>query len=259
MNALIEKTATALQTIDGDNVVAITPMAMIAQAVTKGADLTMIERLMALQERVEANDARKAYVSAMAEFKTVEISIVKDKQVSFESRNNDKGKTEYKHATLGSIAETVGPILAKFGLSYRWETEQLEGGVVQVTCIVRHTLGHSESTTLRAGLDQSGGKNNIQALGSSVSYLQRYTLMSALGLASSEMDDDGAGSDDLGLIDMDMVRRLQEALANAGGDLPAFCKYMRVSALAEIKINDLQRAWEAINRKAMARDLEEPK
>ena len=42
-------------------VVAITPMQMIAQAVAQGADIDKLQKLMDLQERWEANEARKAY------------------------------------------------------------------------------------------------------------------------------------------------------------------------------------------------------
>jgi hypothetical protein len=40
--------------------------------------------------------------------------------------------------------------------------------------------------------DTSGGKNNIQAKGSTMTYLQRYTLNLALGICTED-DNDGAG------------------------------------------------------------------
>jgi hypothetical protein len=65
---------------------------------------------------------------------------------------------------------------------------------VKVTCKLTHKQGHSEEVTLEAPLDTSGGKNNIQAMGSSVSYLERYTLLAITGLATKEQDDDGAST-----------------------------------------------------------------
>ncbi len=44
----------------------ITPQQMLAIAVQQGADLQKLEKLMELQERWEKNQARKAYVAAMA-------------------------------------------------------------------------------------------------------------------------------------------------------------------------------------------------
>ena len=65
---------------------------------------------------------------------------------------------------------------------------------MRVTCILTHVKGHRERTSLQAGLDQSGAKNNIQALGSTVTYLQRYSLLAAVGLATREQDNDGGGA-----------------------------------------------------------------
>jgi hypothetical protein len=44
---------------------------------------------------------------------------------------------------------------------------------------------------LQADNDQTGNKNPIQALGSAVSYLQRYSVLCLLGLACADADDDG--------------------------------------------------------------------
>jgi hypothetical protein len=49
---------------------------------------------------------------------------------------------------------------------------------------------------MEAGADVSGKKNAIQSVASSITYLSRYTLLAATGLAAVDMpDDDGAGYD----------------------------------------------------------------
>jgi len=169
---------------------AITPMVMLHMAVQQGADIDKLEKLMALQERYEKNEATKAFNQAMGEFKALGITVSKDSRVSY---TTDKGTTEYVHASLGNVCNVLGPAMAKYGLSYRWSTNQGEGGRIKVTCIISHRLGHSESVSLESGPDTSGGKNNIQAIGSTVQYLQRYTLLAATGTAT-EYDDDGRGS-----------------------------------------------------------------
>jgi hypothetical protein len=58
-----------------------------------------------------------------------------------------------------------------------------------VTCHVSHEKGHRESTSLTGPEDVSGGKNPIQTIGSTVTYLQRYTMVSALGLSTADQDD----------------------------------------------------------------------
>jgi hypothetical protein len=166
------------------------PMQMLAAAVAKGVDTEQLKSLMDLQERWERNEARKAFVSAMNAFKANPPEIVKNKLVSFQTA---KGKTEYKHALSGAASEQIGAALAEHGISHRWEVEQLEGGKIRVTCILTHALGHSERVSLSASPDDSGGKNSIQAIGSAVSYLQRYTLFAANGLVPKDADDDATG------------------------------------------------------------------
>jgi len=169
------------------------PAALIQYAMEKGADIEKLEQLYALQLRFEGNEARKAYVAAMARFKKNPPEIVKDKLVTFKT---DKGVTSYTHATLGEVCEKIVAGLAEHGFSHRWIPARLDGGMIEVSCVITHELGHSEETTLSAGLDQSGGKNNIQAMVSTKTYLERHTLLAATGLATRDMDDDdGRGSE----------------------------------------------------------------
>lgn len=168
-----------------------TPTMMLAMAVERGASLDYIEKLMALQERWEANEARKAFTQAMTAFKAEPLEIFKRKQVSFTTRDGDT--TSYKHAELSDVTGVIVPAMARHGLSHRWDVKQETGRVI-VTCTVTHRQGHAESVTMDAPPDASGKKNSIQQVASSVTYLQRYTLLAAAGMATtSEDDDDGAG------------------------------------------------------------------
>lgn len=166
---------------------AITPMGMIQLAIQQNADIDKLARLMELHERWEKNEARKAYDVAMTAFKRNPPGIQKNKHVRFDTQ---KGVTEYDHATLDHVTDSISERLSAYGLSHRWEVSQKEDGI-SVTCIIRHELGHSESTTLKGPADMSGGKNAIQAIGSAVTYLQRYSLLAATGLAAKNGDDDG--------------------------------------------------------------------
>lgn len=192
MTNVADNPLVAVTRVDEPTAIAITPMGMLQIAVEKGASVEQLERLMALQERYEANEAKKEFVSAMTRFKENPLVIEKNATVDFTST---KGRTHYKHATLANVCDVIGPVLSSVGISHRWETEQLpEGGAIRVTCILTHARGHSEKVFLQAGRDESGNKNNIQAVGSTVTYLQRYTLLAATGMAvADQRDDDGSG------------------------------------------------------------------
>ena len=175
-------------TVDERQAVAVNPLAMVADAVQRGTDPATIKALMDLAERHEANEARKAYEEAISRFKANPPEIHKTKSVSY-----GHSKAAYKHATLTDVSQIIGAALAKVGISHRWETEQLDGGIIRVACILTHVSGHSTRTTLQASPDTSGSKNSIQAVGSTVSYLSRYTMLAATGMAVSDGDSDDDG------------------------------------------------------------------
>ena len=162
------------------------PMDYASQFLKDGGDLANLEKMMELQERHEANQARKAYHVSMSNFKKNPPQLYKTKAVSF-------GTTSYNHASLGNITELINSALAEHGLTASWKNDQTNG--IQVTCTITHILGYSESTSLISPPDTSGGKNSIQAIGSTITYLQRYTLLALTGLAAHDQDDDGKGSD----------------------------------------------------------------
>lgn len=164
----------------------VTPMQMLAMAVEKGTSIEQLTQLMALQERWEANEARKAFVQALNAFKSDPPTVLKNKDVAF-------GNTSYSHATLDHVSRVVGESLAKHGLAHRWDIHQ-DQARIKVACILTHTLGHSERVEMESGADTSGSKNSIQAIASAVTYLQRYTLLAATGMAAGGTDDDGAAS-----------------------------------------------------------------
>jgi hypothetical protein len=172
----------------------VTPMHMLQVAVSQGADLQKLEQLMALQQRWEANEARKAFDAATAAFKANPPAIVKNKLVDFAT---SKGRTTYRHATHDEVTNKITAALAPHGLSHRWDVEQADNGAIRVTCILTHAAGHSERVSMHASRDDSGNKNSIQQLGSAVTYLQRYTLLAVTGLTTADMrdvDDDGRGA-----------------------------------------------------------------
>lgn len=168
----------------------ITPSAMLATALAQGAPIELLEKLMALQERHEANQARKAFESAMALAAGEMPQILKSKVVDF---TTPKGRTHYKYEALDDVLDAVRPVLARHGLTARFRTDLGEGGRLVVTCRIVHAAGHFEENTLSAPRDESGQKNYIQSVGSTLSYLARYSLKAALGLAAS-VDDDGQAS-----------------------------------------------------------------
>lgn len=184
MPAIQPQAATALATAQ-DNPY----MRMAEMALSKGA-VDQLDKLLDLQLRWDAEQQRKAFVAAMSEFKQEAggLTIAKSKHVSFTTA---RGKTEYDHAELHDITRALVPVMARHGLSHRWTVSQ-QGSAITVECVISHRDGHSERVAMTAPPDDSGGKNSIQSIASTKSYLERYTLLAATGIATGgEIDTDG--------------------------------------------------------------------
>lgn len=164
------------------------PSALLQLAVKQNLDIEKLEKLMQLQERWQAQQARKEFLSEISHFQANCPTLEKTKKVDF--ANKSGFRTKYSYASLGDIVEQIKKPLSDAGLSFRWEIKDIDNKI-EVTCIVSHLTGHSERTTMSATKDESGGKNEIQQRGSSITYLQRYTLIAALGISTADEDTDG--------------------------------------------------------------------
>lgn len=216
---------------------AVTPMAMLNQAVANGASLDVVKGLMDLYERWEAGRARKAFEAAVSAAKGEIPPIIKNRIVDFTSA---KGRTNYRHEDLAAIASVVDPILNRHGLSYRHRAGQ-DGNKLRVTCVLSHRDGYSEETWLEATEDHSGNKNGIQAIGSTATYLQRYTLKLALGIAVSN-DDDGKAAAVEETISKEQEQELVNLLIEVGGDPIRFNHWLRVDRLSDLPANCFEKA-----------------
>ena len=159
------------------------PTYLLQIALQNDADLDRLEKLMQLQDKWNREQAKKAFYEAKAGFMGEKPAIPRTKK----SHNNT-------YAPLGIIQVNIDPIVSKWGFSYRWTKEQGEN-CMTVNCIITHKEGHSEVTSMTGPYDDSGKKTRIHSIGSSDTYLKRYTLTSAFGLTVDD-DDDGNGTKD---------------------------------------------------------------
>ena len=198
-----------------------TPMQLMEIAINKGVDADTLGKLMDLQLRWDAEQQRKAYIEAMAIFRANPPEIKKTKKVQYKD-------VTYYHAELDKTVELISEALGKVDIRPSWRTSDT-GGKITVTCVLTHKLGHSEDVaTLQGPPDVTGSKNNVQAIGSTVTYLQRYTLLAGTGLAAEGQDDDGK----------------TEGIGS--GEIEMHCKAMR----SAVNIGDLMEAFKACHGKA---------
>jgi hypothetical protein len=174
-----------------------TGLALVVErlAANPDVDVLKLEKIIELQERLLASQAKAAFDAAFALMQP-EIPEIDEKGRLI---NHKTDTLQSMYAKNEDIQKVLRPILARHGFSLSFRTEWLDERTVVVFGILSHRDGHSRESTFRSKADDSGNKNAIQALGSTISYGHRYTTTDLLNITSREpgrgADDDGASSE----------------------------------------------------------------
>ena len=207
----------------------------------KDIDIKQLEGLFELQIKYDQEIARKAFHSAKSRFASMAKTIMHDEEADFEVAGR---QTKYGYATLAASLDQIRTGLTECGLHVGWKTDDSgEGGNVRVTCFLTHELGHQEETSLSASREAgkgSTGMNSLQAVKSTVSYLERITLYALLGLASKGDDDDGKGADEVAVISKQQVKSLTTKIAKVGAETDKLLALFEIKALADLKVDQYQ-------------------
>jgi hypothetical protein len=164
----------------------VNPEVLILTAIEKNVPVETLERLLAMRDKLVAEQSRNAFYNDLAKFQRECPVIVKDKDVM----NKDGRSVRYRYAPLDSIVRQIGTRLADCGFSYQFVTSS-ENQCVEVTCHARHRMGHTESTTFTSNIDPQAFMNLAQKFGSALTFGKRYAFLAAFGIMTGEDDDDG--------------------------------------------------------------------
>jgi ERF superfamily len=212
-----------------------TVLALIERvALDPSAGVEKLERLAAMYERLKAKEAELAFNTAKSRIlkKLAGIKIVKNRPVLPESDkgNSQKGVSEaFKYAPLEEIDKHLRPLLVEEEMDLSYSDEPWEGGGILVRGRLKHLPGgHYEDSFMPAPLDTTGGKSNVQAVGSTNSFLRRYVACNIFNIVVVGDDDDGNG----GTIDEAQTKTIVELIKTAKVG-PKFLKYMRAQSVEE--------------------------
>ena len=151
-----------------------------AAARDPNVDIDKMERLLAMQERVQARDAKIAYTSALAAMQPKLPTITRRGTITITDKNDRKTVIQSTpYALWEDINDGVRPMLAEHGFALSFRSGMTEDGRLTVTGILSHRDGHQEENTITLAHDSSGSKNAVQAVGSSMAYGKRYTAHDA--------------------------------------------------------------------------------
>lgn len=156
----------------------------------------VVAAFIGMQERLEDRQAEREFNTAFLRLQARLPRIKKNGTLEYPVDKNkpDGPKRKISNFTrYEDIDAAIRPLLDEegFAVSFNTSPRSGDGGGLLVTCILRHSGGHSTQTSIPVPLDTSGGKNNLQGYGSTMKYGQRYALTAALNIVSEGVDDDG--------------------------------------------------------------------
>ena len=159
-------------------------------AADPNVDPARLEKFLQIGRELQADKAKQQWAIAFRSAKD-EID-----NIEFTKRGHIvyKDGSVVKFMQYDDIAEAVKPILKKYQLtsSYTYRHEATPPKTICVLTLL-HSGGHSEKfeSIPMPMLDQSGGKTDIQAAGSIMTYGRRYAIQAAFDIVAAGQDDDG--------------------------------------------------------------------
>ncbi len=197
-------------------------------------DIDKMERLIAMQERVQDRRAEVSYHASLAEMQP-ELPIITENG----GIKNKEGKVQSTYALWEDINEEIRPILAKYGFSLSFKGQRQNDQQITIG-ILAHREGHKETTEVSLPLDTSGSKNAVQAVGSSKSYGKRYAAFDLLNITTRGEDDDGAKAGTSHPISVKQYDELLREISRVGSTTEEFVAFLKTQKkLATDDLGDL--------------------
>jgi hypothetical protein len=209
-------------------------------------DVSKLERLLAIQERLLADQRRQSYLAALARLQARLPQIAKSGRIT-----DRDGEVRNKYAKIEDVDVAIRPLCAEEGFSFSFDSKGGTGGV-EYSCAMHHRDGHTEVKTLVLPLDSGAGRNAVQSAGSSLSYAKRYLLGMHLHLVTRDEDDDGNGIN-RAPITAEQAAHLRSSLAEARGNEARFLNWLAVPTFEDIPAANYDRALRFIAEKGKAK------
>lgn len=227
-------------------------MSIIQHAMTSpDFKIDQLQMLLEFQKGLMATQAEIDFNSAMSRLsgKIAGVKIVRTRTVSYKDKQSGKLEEAFKYASYEDIDQAIRPLLSEegFSLSFASEPRPGDGGGAVVIGTLSHAAGHSRKASIPLPLDTSGGKTNIQAMISTVSYGKRVTLGMLLNIVTCQ--DDEGGIEDEEFVSNEQAVEIDLLIAEVKADKARFLKFIGADEVQKIKVKDYQKAITQLNAK----------
>ena len=166
----------------------IAPPTLLSMVLARAGEVGP-EQLDSLLMFVERQESAALARVAQADFNAAFVAAQADMPIIAKKQSADTGSYAYNYAGLDAVLGVIGPILAKHHITRSWSHEWRER-VLRTTCTLEHIGGGSKSATVESVI-VDGRSSPEQSRGKTMTYLERYSLISVCGIAAGD-DNDGA-------------------------------------------------------------------
>ena len=212
-------------------------------------DVTKLTALLDLQERVLAKEAKASFDRALGEISAGLPRVQRNGMVELGKDKNGK-PTGYKFATWEDMDTILRPRMNRHGFTLSFNTSPREGGGAFIFGTLRHVEGHEHTVQIPLPFDAGAGRNNLQAMGSTLSYGKRYCADMLFNIVRTDEDDDGVRGGQ-NFIGAEQVAELQDLLTETDSDTAKMLTAMQTGArrLEDVQEKDFAKLKTALQVK----------
>jgi len=231
--------------------------AVIQSALASGRSMEELKAAFDLFERMEARRAEQEFNAAFAKFKAECPPIRKRTDNSQFAVTRNGVKRPARYAALEDIDADTKKALTANGLACSWGDAVVTGDSITLDCWVAHVGGHKRKATCTMPHESRAGASPQQKYASTITYLQRYSMIAALGLTTCDEDDDGTGGP-AACIDEAQASTLNDLIISVGDsrgkpiDRAAFLTIFKAESLSDIPAARFDEACEKLERQRKA-------
>ncbi|EJF82924.1 ERF family protein [Candidatus Bartonella washoeensis] len=236
-----ELSTTQTQLVEKTNDCEIKPTAMeliLEKALENDVDMDRLKRLLELREKEIERQERQNFVRDLSAMQTEYKSI---------EQNAINTHTKSIYTTLDKYIDAIKEPLAKhhFALFSRIKEQGSDSVTVEMT--LKHISGNEISTEGTFPFDATGSKNNIQAVGSTLTYARRYLLGMLLNVARKEDDTDGITL--LSGVTPEQMNKIRELIEQTQADESKLLSFIGVKKFTDMSYKQAQTALFSLKKK----------
>lgn len=214
------------------------PLAILHEAVQRGADVNTLERISVLAREWKADTARQQYAEAMARVQTRLPVVVMDAE---------NKHTHSRYAKLETVQKAIKETYLTEGFTVTFSEDGAPvNDVIHVVGVVRHVGGHTELFHRYAPADTVGpegkaNKTKVQGSQSTVSYIGRRLLCEIFGVTVVGTDSDGNNGEQRKPITTEQMKEISTLITDSNAKMELCLSFVKCSSLSELDQEDYKK------------------